>query len=854
MKTNRNSSPKNLLLLLLKTQSHDKSNREQGYILVVAISIVLALSGLVALYAKTNNQSERATTTALASSNTGFYAVESALNIRANEIREKFLNYGTPEGESPAKADACFDPNADQGNGDFVCDSMTIKSKNDLMSDTLVTTYAVRQNDDEGVQGIVPEGDAYQGLSMVEYGYSLYGLSFKDDGNRKEQGKQATAVIEMDIKSRSIPMFQFATFYVGDLEIAPGPNMTLSGPVHTNGNLFLGSDNTLSIKGQITTVKDIYSRRKYNPANLYANGKVKISTKLPDISGDFLKSLVKFATGSTAATANAMDPKRIADNWGDQIKVKTDAPVSIPKPSILNKDGDYYEKADIRITFKPVATSTDTAMPYLNTVPFEVTALDRSDENNITSKVLTEAQLKSLRQPIMVGKDLADIPVASEFNVCGTVDTSKATSVTNAVAEKAQDHLITQIQSQSKPVLFSSLNALNPTLLGSTAPSGINATEWIAIQTMTPQQIAGLTGRCFVAAPILEVGRDNSGHKTSFRYVNVREGNRDMRLLQTNIQSLAIWNRDGIYLNGTTLTSTADLLYARAAADDKAPANSFQRLGLAAKDDTEGGIVVHATIEGNTDVPVDADTTTYHVNSNGTITYPKAITKKSPYGFAFVNGKQLFGLAKSDNVTNPTGVTIASDQAIYVQGDYNLVYKQDKSNPDAPLLGINDPEDPNIEYRKVNYQPASVLADSFNALSNACLNNDKAINNNGGKGCNINGSNGTKATETTFNAAILAGVDVTLLGKNGNSGYNGGLENYPRFAENWSGINWNYRGSFVSIDQPLYVSGTWKSQAYNPPNRNWDYDQNFNDPRNLPPLTPQFVVLKQESFIRSFDQ
>ena len=35
-----------------------------------------------------------------------------------------------------------------------------------------------------------------------------------------------------------VPIFQFAVFYGNDLEIAPGPDMTLIGRVHSNGNLW----------------------------------------------------------------------------------------------------------------------------------------------------------------------------------------------------------------------------------------------------------------------------------------------------------------------------------------------------------------------------------------------------------------------------------------------------------------------------------------------------------------------------------------------------------------------------------------------------------------------------------------
>lgn len=167
------------------------------------------------------------------------------------------------------------------------------------------------------------------------------------------------------------------------------------------------------------------------------------------------------------------------------------------------------------------------------------------------------------------------------------------------------------------------------------------------------------------------------------------------------------------------------------------------------------------------------------------------------------------------------GLTVVTNQAMYVQGDYNSIEKK----------------------------PAAFLADSLNILSNAWDDDDsdRAI-----------GSR--RASDTTINAALLAGTDSTggAEGAGGQGGaggvdYNGGLENYPRFHENWSGRTLTYRGSFVSLETPQHVDGLWGDQSYNPPNRDWDYDVDFNDATGLPPLTPRAIYLRQDLFVRHFE-
>lgn len=78
------------------------------------------------------------------------------------------------------------------------------------------------------------------------------------------------------------PVFQFAVFYTGDLEILPGPNFTLTGRVHTNRNLYIGSNNTLTIDSNyLRAVGGLYLRRKDSGAPTSGTVSVRVA------GGDF---------------------------------------------------------------------------------------------------------------------------------------------------------------------------------------------------------------------------------------------------------------------------------------------------------------------------------------------------------------------------------------------------------------------------------------------------------------------------------------------------------------------------------------------------------------------------------------
>ncbi len=167
------------------------------------------------------------------------------------------------------------------------------------------------------------------------------------------------------------------------------------------------------------------------------------------------------------------------------------------------------------------------------------------------------------------------------------------------------------------------------------------------------------------------------------------------------------------------------------------------------------------------------------------------------------------------------GLTVVTNQAIYVEGDYN-------------------------ESDAADWRPAAFLADSLNVLSNNWDDTKSGL------------SLGNRiASDTTIRAAFLAGTDTTggALGEGAldTAEYNGGLENYPRFHEDWEDVTLTYRGSFVSLDRPRHVDGLWEDQSYDPPDRDWGFELRFRDPVNLPPLSPRFVYLAQDLFVREFE-
>jgi hypothetical protein len=157
-------------------------------------------------------------------------------------------------------------------------------------------------------------------------------------------------------------------------------------------------------------------------------------------------------------------------------------------------------------------------------------------------------------------------------------------------------------------------------------------------------------------------------------------------------------------------------------------------------------------------------------------------------------------------------------------------------------------------------QPASLIGDSANVMSQGYWANNAtcpgALCRDGQSVAGLDQPS-RDAQNTWINAAFLGGVDPTS-----GSNYNGGLENYPRFHEDWGGgRTLTYQGAFVSLGQAEHVDGNWCGTGgsnssgcniYNPPVRAWNFDAGYNNAANLPPLTPRFVYVQQVLFTEDF--
>jgi Tfp pilus assembly protein PilX len=284
-----------LIQFILRAQQialrDDRSEQGYGMVLISIVSIVLF--SMLAAALTITNLSKLSTNAYIDGTNT-FYAAESGLNKRANELREKFEISLLPTAGSaatPASVSECFSEiiadtanvNSYDVNNDFGCrnyrfqygnNSATLKSSNGSTEatdrvDTInyIAYTSVKPNQDYATiqppPQIISPGEPFAGLKALEYKYTVSATAKKIDA--ANSGGNATTVLQMDFKSRVVPLFQFAAFYEDDLEMDSQMPMSISGPIHTNGNLRAISYsiyNDSSVSGQTSLT--------FSPTNLAA--------------------------------------------------------------------------------------------------------------------------------------------------------------------------------------------------------------------------------------------------------------------------------------------------------------------------------------------------------------------------------------------------------------------------------------------------------------------------------------------------------------------------------------------------------------------------------------------------------
>lgn len=927
---------------------------QRGIVLVIALMLMGLMAALAGVYSRMILADVKMTGGA-GQERKGFYAAEAGLNYAMNDVRALFASFDPPSEHTG---------HVNVGSG----------------ANQRTVDYEVKEvpGRNPGPTEIIPAGKHFAGMSSIPSEFTVTATADNSAGDEEAQ-------LGAEFTIHSVPIFQFLAYYANNLEMLPGPNMTVSGRIHTNENLYLNTN-----AGSFFAIGD----RLAAPANRFIQvsasrniwrGRLDSSSCTGNVAVDMLKDTNKPAAAPLPASPlGDLDPRLLACVGGGTAKVPPATiaayqgslienmnRLEVPDASTLERSGSpagvgaYWQNADLRIVLRigafepinwaavcpaganapniagapalfPIEVQTDTGSrnvaltnslwrfmcerrgaifyndipttrPVAGTISNAVTApaggnpgwptfvpnepsnpANYNPQFGLTNQIRATPGADNNTQPLIVanGGVLANAglanPAANPFsnfaagnaldernnlrsmvqwersqrvyrragedtNGNGVVDTSGSVGV-NAAAITDNDRnddicpmppfgggTVAGTMPPWRPDFCNQTRLHQAAGAGPTPPVGTTGGGVAAPWPAAGANIANNPGVLNTPAWYRDMDYRRGG------FYNRREG-RWMYMLNVNLRALIDWNE----VNGAPF--------------------------FAPNDATDGGLVIFLSVQ-------------------------EAGAQNSPPTNAFRYGVRVFDSADLNTQggtfpipvaanADPTGITVVSDQAVYVQGNYNFVG-----------TAANSP-----------WYPAAIMGDTVNVLSQSwevpsgpvtnigtVLPNDRktlADLSPGGAGnrdlqntdnflntltplnvpVTINPPNATTANQFMFtpiytcpaaapapcgafntatalgiNAAFLARVDNTATGN-----YNGGLENYPRFHEDWGTFTLNYRGSFVSLGTPRYSTGTWGNQSYSPPSRQWDYQSQFNNPQWLPPMTPQVHMVQQQVYTRFY--
>jgi hypothetical protein len=665
-----------------------------------------------------------------------------------------------------------------------------------------------------------------------------------------------------------VPVFQFGIFSKTDLSFFAGPNFNFGGRVHSNANIYIaeGSGNTLTMGDRVTAYKKIIRSTLSNgwPTSNSYTGTIKVMD-YPSHTGTLAISedsnyaqwpavVTRFNTnirdGNTGAKKMDLPIVKYGASAIDLIRRPAqNSNEDTDKPNIFQQR--FYSLASLRIILSD-KTSDITTLPTIATgTPVSL---------NDTGWTLTTEHIASSNRPASCSTPVENC----EYR------TSKDTNLIDGFIKIEMRDNSDTWNDVTAEILGLGVSGQSISGTGCTNMSSYFPNSIIHIQRLKDYgsvTTCGSTKYEFWPNTLYDtregIYRDNISTASNRIYLGGI-----MNYVEINIANLARWFRGQIGVSGTNAYHQHNgyVVYFSDRRTNHHPDTDVEMAEYGYEDfvnrtDIPNGLPngvcdvgenVNRINDEETETTNECTTTGSQELYGGKPRYPTGITFQSPFNSTSLRPKdtltgtttgdkaagvarknrpvffrralKLYNGARIDLGNNsggiPWGLTIASENPVYIQGNFNA---NDASN------GFNG-----------NHLAASIIADAVTLLSNSW--NDKLSFD------NPNNPGNRAASTTWYRTAIIAGKGLPFPNIDMNDsdkrdfGTDGGAHNFLRYLEDWGSSTLNYRGSIISLFINRQAVGTYKccTNVYSPPTRGYNFDVEFLNPATLPPETPNF--------------
>ena len=807
-----------------KTTHGTARDSSKGFVLVAATLLVLLVAGLLIGVVDQVNTETNLVATDLESTKT-FYAAEASMEKMMADLSALYASRLAPTAaDIQALSDSSYQPvipNTSYPNYQFIVPNVD--------GEPISETRSISSGPTEGLLAyIVP-----------------LTLTVTARGSRGTEVK-----MEREIEVALIPIFQFGLFSTTDLAYFPGPGFDFGGRVHTNGNLFLATSSSqgLTFHSKITAVGEVIRAEMGNGLGTLATGR------------DAPVWIPTAPAGCDGAQPACRD---LQENEGSKVGGPTSADNSTWSNLSLTGYNGFILNGDTG------AKSLD--LPFVAPGVRSIELIRRPQLNEEATTILGRSRLHNVAQiRVLLSDDPSEHPGGTGVRLTNVApyysgdDNYGATKTAFAEGKVAWDNDF---------VVPPGVGGGNPTwslvdgylLVQSRQDDGSYTDvtmEWLnlGIARENPdailkfQQMKDSDGDGDPDYSPTASNLKNSRRLLPLGLYDTREGEvRDislgsgstscaiggiMNIVELDVGNLKRWLQGETGITGTNTESSSQNGYVFYFSDRRGVLenadgvkvgeygfediiNPPDQNGLpdsmfhASEDVNQNGVLdiygaahlgdAFGVANGDPTIRIDCNS----VGRKNRVSGPR-------HGLKMVNGS-LGNLPTRPDGTG--GFTVASENAVYVQGNYN-----------ADDSGFGDP-----------HAAAAVIADAATFLSKNWQDWHSFVH------PTYRGSSTLRlATTSYYRLAVSAGKNINwsypAWTSNEDYGLDGGTHNFLRYLERWSGETFNYKGSLVSLYYSEYASGIYKccDTVYSPPTRDYTFDSDFLFLSKLPPGTPSF--------------
>jgi hypothetical protein len=719
----------------------------------------------------------------------------------------------------------------------------------------------------------IPSGP-YQGLVGLITPYDIRVVARGTGGAEVEMRRTMQTI--------AVPVFQFGLFSENDLSFFAGPNFNFGGRVHSNANVFLAQNNgaTLTLEDRVTAVGEILRTH-------LANGLI---TSTSGHQGNVRMALAPgvyrdLGTPGTTCSAAACEGS-VVGSIGSSLNEPLWTNLSVGTYNGYIRNGRTgARRLDLPLTShgatavdlirRPSTTVADTTevlrQRFYSMASLRILLSDRAEDLTGLPTVTATAPYSLDDLTALVAGGYTREPVARSTGVAANgYRTAADTSLIGGfikIERQNRDGVWSDVTQEILNLGFTGRNLSNGTFntpdTSTCTGSEPNPNAVVRLQRVrdTPSQnapcgVGGTSAFDYWPNTLYDTreGRRRDSEATSQN--NVYWGG-VMHYVELDVNNLRRWliGEIGTTGNSNTMDVTGYVVYFsdrrgnRDFGPDGIPGNADDRetgelgfedfVNTASTSASNNVLDPGEDMNGNGVLDVYGATPRLHPNALLGYTYDlhatqvSAIVARSNRAVFFRRALKLVRGARGQLPSNGLqGLTVASENPVYIHGNYNACLPSDTGATCTGGFGATGD----------GHVSAAVIADAVTLLSN---------NWNDIRSFATPHNPGSRAAATThYRTGVIAGKGINFTRANVSPtasdhtdlGTDGGAHNFLRYLEGWSGQQLNYRGSIVSFYTSRQAVGVYKccNTVYNAPTRGYRFDAEFLTPSLLPPRTPMF--------------